>query len=108
MRASVTGEGTMFPHLSRLSHRMANQQQQQTFLFADSAGYSRLTEIRGDDVGAKVACRFAARVSAIAAQHGAEVVKRVGDGVMLRGECPVEVLKLGLRLSSELSGLPQI
>jgi adenylate cyclase len=96
----------MFPRLSRLSHRMADKRQ--TFLFADISGYSRLTELGGDEVGAELGCRFASEVSAIAAQHGAEVVKRVGDGVMLRGECAAEVVRLGLRLSCELEDLPPI
>jgi adenylate cyclase len=96
----------MFPRMSRLSHRVANQEQ--TFVFADISGYSRLTEIGGDEVGAEVACRFASKASAMAAEHGAEVVKRVGDGVMLRGECAAEVVRLGLRLNGELDDLPPI
>ena len=96
----------MFPQLSRLCHRMAGQHQ--TFLFADISGYSRLSEIGGDEVAAEVALRFASVVSGIAAEHGAEVIKQVGDGVMVRGEEASEMVRLGIRLNGDLGGLPPI
>jgi adenylate cyclase len=83
-------------------------EQHQTFLFADISGYSLLTEVGGDEAAAELAVRFASEAGAIASDHGAEVIKRLGDGVMLRGECAAEVIKLGLRLSCELDGLPPI
>jgi class 3 adenylate cyclase len=83
-------------------------EQLQTFLFADISGYSRLTEIGGDEAAAELALRFASEASAIAADHDVEVVKRVGDAVMLRGESAAELVSLGMRLSCELGGLPQI
>jgi class 3 adenylate cyclase len=82
--------------------------QLQTFLFADISGYSRLAEVGGDEVAAELALRFADEVSGLAAEHGAEVVKQIGDAVMLRGEAAAEVVTLGLRLNSDLSGLPPI
>jgi class 3 adenylate cyclase len=76
-----------------------------SFLFADISGYSRLTEIGGDEVGAELALRFASAAERIAHEHGAKVVKRVGDAVMLRCDCPAELIALGLRLEDELGGL---
>jgi adenylate cyclase len=83
-------------------------EQHQTFLFADISGYSRLSEIGGDEVAAELALRFADAVAGIAGEHGAEVVKQVGDGMMLRGEAAADMVRLGLRLNGELAGLPPI
>jgi class 3 adenylate cyclase len=88
---------------------MAHQDLQkdlQTFLFADISGYSRLTELGGDEAAAELAIRFAAEAERIAREHGAEVVKRVGDAVMLRCSCAAELIRLGLRLQDELGNLP--
>jgi class 3 adenylate cyclase len=74
------------------------------FLFADISGYSRLTEIGGDEVAAELAIRFAAEAERIAREHGAEIVKRVGDAVMVRCDCAAELISLGLRLHDELGG----
>ena len=79
-----------------------------TFLFADISGYSRLTEISGDEAAAELAIRFAAEAERIAREHGADVVKRVGDAVMLRCDCAAELINLGLRLHDELGGLAPI
>jgi class 3 adenylate cyclase len=72
------------------------------FLFADISGYSRLSEIGGDEVAAELAIGFAAEAERIAREHGAEIVKRVGDAVMLRCDCAAELINLGLRLHDEL------
>jgi class 3 adenylate cyclase len=77
-----------------------------SFLFADICGYSTLTERDGDEAAAELAIRFASRVAAMAAEHGAELVKRVGDAVMVRGEDAAETVRLGLRLHAELSADP--
>jgi class 3 adenylate cyclase len=75
-----------------------------TFLFADISGYSRLSEEGGDEVAAELAIRFAEEAERIAHEHGAEVVKRVGDAVMLRCDCAAELVGVGLRLHEELGG----
>jgi adenylate cyclase len=95
----------MFPLFSRLLHRMADETHH-SFLFADICGYSTLTERVGDDAAAELAIRFASRVAAMAAEHGAELVKRVGDAVMVRGEDAAETVRLGLRIHAELSADP--
>jgi adenylate cyclase len=99
----------MFPSLSRLCHRMAKGEKDlHNFLFADISGYSRLTEIGGDEVAADLAIRFAAEAERIAREHGAEIVKRVGDAVMVRCDCAAELINLGLRLHDELGGYTPI
>jgi adenylate cyclase len=91
----------MFPLFSRLLHRMAANTHH-SFLFADICGYSRLTERDGDEAAADLAIRFASKVSSIVGDHGADVVKRVGDAVMIHAGDAAETVRLGLRLHDEL------
>jgi adenylate cyclase len=93
----------MFRRFSRLCHRMAAQKLQ-SFLFADLSGYSSFTEREGDDAAADVAIRFAAEVARLAAERGIELVKCVGDAVMVRGEDAAAVVGLGLSLQRGLGG----
>jgi adenylate cyclase len=95
----------MFPLFSRLFHRMADETLH-SFLFADICGYSSLTERDGDEAAAELAIRFASRVASMAAEHGAELIKQVGDAVMVRGQDAAETVRLGLRLHAELSADP--
>lgn len=74
-----------------------------TFLFADLAGFTALTEHQGDDAAADLAVRFCQAASRLAREHGAQVVKRLGDAVLLRGDDAAETVRLGLRLSRELT-----
>jgi adenylate cyclase len=78
-----------------------NQEQSHTFLFADISGYSRLTEQHGDEAAAELAISFATAVEHLAEDHGAEVVKRSGDAVMVHGTVAPEMVQLGLRLVRE-------
>jgi adenylate cyclase len=50
--------------------------------FLDVAGYTRLTEERGDEAAADLAARLAALVRRSAQEHGGTPVKWLGDGVM--------------------------
>src|SRR5437762_11602088 len=54
-----------------------------TFVFADLAGYTALTEERGDDAAARVAREFRRTMCALSRDHGAWQVKSMGDGVMI-------------------------
>src|SRR5207248_2505813 len=54
-----------------------------TFVFADLAGYTALTEERGDEAAARVAREFRRTMSALSREHGAWQVKSMGDGVMI-------------------------
>src|SRR3954464_2374456 len=73
-----------------------------TFLFADISGYSALTELEGDDVAAEVAIHFAEAVSRIAPAHRAEVVKRIGDAVLVHCVNAADAIDLALRLQEGL------
>ena len=74
-----------------------------TFLFADVVGYTAFTERVGDDVAADVAVAFQAVAQHVAEQCGCEVIKNLGDAVMIRGDDATRVLALALRLRRELA-----
>jgi adenylate cyclase len=73
-----------------------------TFLFADIAGYSLLTELYGDDAAADLAMRFVAGASTVACDHGAEVVKGLGDAVMVHADDAGRAVRLALDLLREV------
>jgi adenylate cyclase len=77
-----------------------------TFLFADLVGFTAFTERHGDDAAADVAERFAGTATGLAAEHGARLVKCLGDAVLLRVDEAAEALRLGLRLSRGADALP--
>jgi class 3 adenylate cyclase len=54
-----------------------------TFVFADLAGYTALTEERGDEAAAVLAREFRRTMCALSREHGAWQVKSMGDGVMI-------------------------
>jgi adenylate cyclase len=73
-----------------------------TFLFADVVGYTAFTERVGDDAAADVAVAFQAAAQHVAERCGCEVIKNLGDAVMIRGDDATRVLALALRLRREL------
>lgn len=56
----------------------------QTFVFADLAGYTALTEAHGDEHAADAAAEFFDTVRSLLPEHDAEEVKVIGDAVLLR------------------------
>lgn len=83
----------------------------ETFLFADLVGFSAYTERAGDEAAADTALRFVAEASELAADHGARIVKCLGDAVMIHAPNASEAVQLGLRLKCArraLDGLPPI
>src|SRR4051794_2115594 len=73
-----------------------------TFVFADIAGFTALTEAHGDEEAATLAGDFAAAVEAeLAACDGAQV-KSIGDALMLRVPDPAAAVLLGLRIAGDL------
>ena len=72
-----------------------------TFVFADIAGYTALTEAHGDEDAAQLARDFCRAVSRLVADRG-EVVKTIGDAVMVRYPAPDEAVRLGLRIAREV------
>ena len=74
-----------------------------TFLFADLVGYTAFTERVGDDVAADVAVAFQSAAQHVAEECGCEVVKNLGDAVMIHGDDATRVLAVALRLRRELA-----
>ncbi|HJQ77117.1 MAG TPA: adenylate/guanylate cyclase domain-containing protein [Acidimicrobiia bacterium] len=81
----------------------------ETAVFADLSGYTELTEEAGDDAAAEVAVTFAQLAGEVAARHGGDVVKLLGDGVFLRFEDPDQAVLASLDLveSTAGRGLPE-
>ena len=74
-----------------------------TFLFADIAGFTALTETHGDEEAVGIVEAFCAAVTA-ELPAGAEHVKTIGDALMLRLPDPAEAVILGLRITGGLMG----
>jgi class 3 adenylate cyclase/YHS domain-containing protein len=76
-----------------------------TFLFADIAGFTALTEVHGDEEAAELASRFAAAVRAELPACGGTHVKSIGDALMLRIPEPEAAVRLGVRITGELMAM---
>ena len=50
-----------------------------TFFFADLVGYTRLTELRGDEAGAEIAREFRRTMCALSRDHEARQIKSMGE-----------------------------
>jgi adenylate cyclase len=59
-----------------------------TFLFADLAGYTALTDATGDAEAADLVERFCADTRDLLPRHGAIYVKSIGDPIMVRPPRP--------------------
>lgn len=75
-----------------------------TFVFADIAGYTALTEAHGDEDAADLAGTFCRSVSEIAARRGGDLVKTIGDAVMVRHPVPSDAVMLGLATQEAIAG----
>ena len=71
-------------------------------MFADIAGYTALTEAHGDADAAELAATFSRAVSEIASACGGDVIKTIGDAVMVRHGDPSEAVALGLAAAHEV------
>lgn len=80
--------------------------QQHTFLFADLVGYTAFTERAGDEAAADVAVAFQASAARLASDLGCDVVKSLGDAVMIHGPNAARVVALALRMARELGDEP--
>jgi class 3 adenylate cyclase/YHS domain-containing protein len=82
-----------------------------TFLFADLAGFTALTEAHGDERAADLVAKFSETVSGELPSFGGEHVKTIGDALMLRVPDPAQAVLLGLRITRELlrgHGAPEV
>ena len=80
-----------------------NAATEHTFLFADLVGFTSFTEQVGDEAAADVAVAFQRRAERMAQAYGCDVIKKLGDAVMIHGEDAARVVALALRLRRELA-----
>jgi len=83
---------------------MTEDERAHTFLFADLAGFTALTEAMGDSDAADLAGRFYASAAAVVTEHGGEHVKVIGDAVMVRADDPAVAVELALCLVEQIGG----
>jgi adenylate cyclase len=69
-----------------------------SFIFADIAGFTALTEAHGDEEAVALIGRFSDAIAAELPAVGGEHVKTIGDAVMLRVPEPAAAIRLGLRI----------
>jgi adenylate cyclase len=73
-----------------------------TFVFADIAGFTALTEAHGDEQAAALVKDFCLAVGDALRPTGGTHVKTIGDAVMLRIPDPAEAIRLGLHIVNDL------
>jgi adenylate cyclase len=73
-----------------------------TFLFADIAGFTAMTEAHGDEQAARVVAEFCDAVTRELPAFDATHVKTIGDALMLRIADPAQAVLLGLRIALDL------
>src|SRR5438876_605000 len=78
------------------------RERQHTFLFADLAGFTALTEVHGDEFAADAAAEFRSGVRRLLTEYGAEEVKAIGDAVMVHVPDPADAVRLGVRIIDEV------
>ncbi len=78
--------------------------------FVDVSGFTRLTQARGDQEGARIAVRLGELAEQVARRHGGRLVKLLGDGALLRFDHPTRAVEAALDTIDEAPayGLPPI
>jgi adenylate cyclase len=81
-----------------------------TFLFADLCDYTEHTFREGDEFAAELAVGFHLLVRELAATESCEVVKAIGDAVMVRAAQVEDAIRLAQRIheSGEQLGYPPV
>ena len=84
--------------------------QRHTFVFADLAGFTALTEAHGDERAADIALEFCRELNRLLPED-AEDLKMLGDACLLRVGTASDAVGHGLRLTGELArrhGFPDV
>lgn len=72
----------------------------QTFLFADLAGFTALTEAHGDERAADLVADFCRRARDLLPDYESEEVKAIGDALMIRSADAAQGVRLALKLTT--------
>ncbi len=75
-----------------------SESQHATFIFADIAGFTALTEVHGDEDAAELAGQFSQCVALLLPEFGGEQIKTIGDALMLRVPDAANAVLLGLAI----------
>src|SRR5829696_8309481 len=73
-----------------------------TFLFADLAGFTAMTEAHGDELAADAVAEFCRDVHELLPEFEAEQIKSIGDAVMVRVPEASAAIRLAVRLIGEV------
>jgi adenylate cyclase len=76
----------------------------QTFVFADLAGFTALTEAHGDEAAADLVAEFCTAVRGLLGAHGAEEIKAIGDALLLRSVSADAAVRLALAIVDDVGG----
>jgi class 3 adenylate cyclase len=79
-----------------------------TFVFADLAGYTALTERAGDQAAAQVAREFRRTMCLVSREHGAHQIKSMGDGVMIVAKDPAAGVAVAAHAVGRLGTRPDL
>ena len=82
--------------------RVAPLTDDHTFLFADLAGFTALTEAHGDEHAADLAESFAECVRGLLAKASADEVKTIGDAIMIRADEARTAVPLAIKIVEEV------
>jgi class 3 adenylate cyclase/YHS domain-containing protein len=96
---------------SQLKAQLPEHRSGQTFLFADLAGFTALTETHGDERAADLVGEFCDAVRALLPGHEAEEVKAIGDALLLRAVRADQAVRLALAIVGEVGarhGFPSV
>jgi adenylate cyclase len=83
---------------------MAGHARDHTFLFADLAGFTALTEAMGDEDAAGLVAGFSDAVAVLLPEHGAEQIKAIGDALLIRADSADQAVALGVRIVGDVGG----
>ena len=87
------------------------QAAERTFLFADMAGFTALTEAMGDAEAVDIAEDFFSAAREALPEHGAVEVKTIGDAMMVEASHAEAAVLLGIRLARDVGvrhGFPSV
>jgi adenylate cyclase len=76
----------------------------QTFIFADLASYTALTEVHGDEEAVRLVESYCAAMRRLLGEHGGHEVKTIGDALLVCVPDAAEGVRLGIRAAREVGG----
>jgi adenylate cyclase len=88
----------------RVPLRAESNAPSQTFLFADLASYTVVTEVHGDEEAARIVEKYCADLRQLLSEHNAREVKTIGDAMLVRVPDAGQAVLLGTRAALELGG----